>query len=97
MENVWSELDGKPYIVGKLPSLWIQLKEWNHSLFGNLDRHIDSFYRYITDLEVVAKSSLFSEDEKKLLERLKLDLWTIKKRLESLWIQKARLTLPTKW
>ncbi|XP_050211606.1 uncharacterized protein LOC126661785 [Mercurialis annua] len=88
----WSDICLKSTnLIQRLKDLRQRIKAWNSEVFGDQSKRIRELSDEILLKEVAGDSGLISEDEQVALSKLKEDLWTEEKNMESLWIQKSRL------
>ncbi|XP_050229409.1 uncharacterized protein LOC126678557 [Mercurialis annua] len=63
----------------------------NSEVFGDQNKSIKELSQEILVKKIVAKSGLLTETEKYDISKLKTELWTAERRVDSLWVQKSRL------
>ncbi|XP_050211387.1 uncharacterized protein LOC126661575 [Mercurialis annua] len=77
-------------LIRRLRELRQAIKKWNSEVFGDHNKRIKELNQEILVKEIAAESGLLTEAEKDDLSKLKSDLWTAEKRVDSLWVQKSR-------
>lgn len=94
MQERWraNQINGRTCYVlkQKLKCLKSDLKEWNKSVFGNLDRNIEMTTKALNKLDLEAESRELTPAEEESRKSLTSLMWQQKKAKESLLCQKSR-------
>ncbi|XP_055960454.1 uncharacterized protein LOC126670164 [Mercurialis annua] len=77
-------------LVCTLRELRVQIKGWNHQVFGNLNNNLEGIHQSIHELDSAADISDLSELDRERLSSLQSESYRVSKQLESLWHQKSR-------
>ncbi|XP_050217654.1 uncharacterized protein LOC126668506 [Mercurialis annua] len=91
VSDSWTSTSDQLNFVSKLRSLRALIKNWNLTVFGNLNHKLDSTLQAIHSLESSRDFQDLSDSDKEVLSSLHSDSYRFSKQLESLWHQKSRV------
>lgn len=78
-------------VFRKLKGLKGKLKQWNHSVFGNIHDKVKSIEDHLHSLDLVTENSPLNDEDILKRKELKSKFWSALKRAEWLWHKKSRV------